>query len=52
LQDVADGVKRVVIAIGPRENNDSKFHAVVAPCWIAGTPILAQTVENSGRGSD
>src|SRR5207245_8579307 len=43
LQDVADGVKSVVVAIGPGENDDSKFHAVVAPCCIAGTPILAHT---------
>jgi hypothetical protein len=31
LQDVADGVKRVVVAIGPGKNDDSKFHAVQPP---------------------
>jgi hypothetical protein len=48
LEDVADGVKRVVVAIGPGENDDSKFHVVAAPCSVAGTPILAHTRE-SGR---
>src|SRR6266700_1162486 len=43
MKDVADGVKSVVVAIGPGENDDSKFHAVTAPCRIAGTPILAHT---------
>src|SRR4029077_705418 len=42
VKDVANGVKRVVVAIGPGENDDSKFHAVPAPCGIAGTLILAQ----------
>ena len=42
-QGVPDGVKSVVIAIGPGKNNDSKFHAVAAPCSLAGTTILAQT---------
>jgi hypothetical protein len=42
-QNVADGVKRVMIAIGPGKNNDSKFHAVAAPNSIAGTSILAHT---------
>jgi hypothetical protein len=42
LEDIADGVKRVVVAIGPGENDDSKFHVVAAPCSVAGTPILAQ----------
>jgi hypothetical protein len=28
---VADGVKRVVIAVGPGKDNDPKFHRVVAP---------------------
>ena len=37
-----DRVKRVVVAIGPGKNDDSKFHAVAAPCCFAGTPILAQ----------
>src|SRR5712692_3913522 len=41
LQDVSDGVKRVVVAIGPGENDDSKFHVVPAPCGIAGASILA-----------
>src|SRR6267378_1605491 len=44
-QNVADGVKRVMVAIGPGENDDSKFHAVAAPCSIAGTSILAHTRE-------
>src|SRR5882762_5581598 len=44
-QNVADGVKRVMIAIGPGKNYDSKFHAVAAPCSIAGTSILAHTHE-------
>src|SRR5437016_3250949 len=43
LENVADGVKRVVVAIGPGKNDDSKFHAVAAPCSIAGTSILAHT---------
>jgi hypothetical protein len=43
LQYVADGIKRVVVAIGPGKNDDSKFHAVAAPCSIAGTYILAHT---------
>src|SRR5258708_2775048 len=45
LEDVADGVKRVVVAIGPGENDDSKFHAVAAPCSFTGTPILAYMPE-------
>jgi len=31
LQNIADGVKRVMIAIGSGKNDDSKFHAVAAP---------------------
>jgi len=31
LQDVSEGVKRVVVAIGPGKNDDSKFHEVAAP---------------------
>src|SRR5260370_26956713 len=42
LEDVSDGVKRVVLAIGPGKNNDSKFHLAAAPCRIAGICILAQ----------
>jgi hypothetical protein len=42
LQDVSEGVKRVVVAIGPGKNDDSKFHEVAAPWNIWGTPILAQ----------
>jgi hypothetical protein len=42
LQDISNGVKRVVVAIGPGENYDSKFHAVVAPGKNVGTVILAQ----------
>jgi hypothetical protein len=45
VQNVADGVKRVVVAIGPGENDDSKFHVAPAPCGIAGTPILAHALE-------
>ena len=41
MKDVADGVKRVVVAIGPGKNDDSKFHALAAPCGVAGTLILA-----------
>src|SRR5258707_325999 len=41
VKDVADGVKRVVVAIGPGENDNSKFHVVPAPCAIAGASILA-----------
>jgi hypothetical protein len=41
MEDVADGVKRIVVAIGPGENDDSKFHVVPAPCRIAGALILA-----------
>src|SRR5882762_4809011 len=41
VQNVADGVKRVVVAIGPGENDNSKFHVVPAPCAIAGASILA-----------
>src|SRR2546421_543111 len=44
-ENVADGVKRVVVAIGPGKNDDSKFHAVAAPCNLAGTASLAHTRE-------
>src|SRR5438132_7453204 len=58
LQDITNGVKRVVVAIGPGENDDSKFHEVPAPCGIAETPILAQerashsTAPNSQPGRE
>ena len=42
LEDVSDGVKGVVVAVGRGKNNDSEFHAAAAPCCLAGTPILAQ----------
>src|SRR6266849_6203467 len=45
FQDVADSVKRVVVTIGPGENDDSKFHVAPAPCGIAGTSILAHAHE-------
>src|SRR5258708_11600502 len=42
-----------MVAIGPGENDDSKFHAVAAPCSIAGTAILAHTREfGLERGQD
>jgi hypothetical protein len=31
VQNVPDGVKRVVVAIGPGENDDSEFHCALAP---------------------
>src|SRR5260370_4990191 len=40
FEDVADGVKRVVIAVGARKDNYSKFHAVIAPWGIWGKVIL------------
>src|SRR5467141_445101 len=40
LQDVADGVKCVVIAVVARKDNYSKFHAVIAPWGIWRKPIL------------
>src|SRR6266403_991222 len=43
--DFITGEKRAMVAIGPGENDDSKFHAVAAPCSIAGTSILAHTRE-------
>jgi len=41
-QNVADGVKRVMVAIGPGKNDDSKFHAVAAPVALR-NPILAHS---------
>jgi len=41
LEDVSDGVIRVVIAIGPRKNDNSKFHCGGSPLLLAGTLILA-----------
>jgi hypothetical protein len=41
FQDAAYGVERVVIAVGARKNNYSKFHALVAPSGILGKLILA-----------
>jgi hypothetical protein len=31
VQNVPDGVKRVVVAIGPGKNDDSEFHCALAP---------------------
>ena len=31
FQDVPEGVKRVVVTIGPGKDDDSKFHVLVAP---------------------
>jgi hypothetical protein len=42
FQDVTDGVKRVVIAVGARKDHYSKFHAVFAPWGILGKFILPQ----------
>src|SRR5260370_585200 len=51
FEDVSDGVKGVVVAVGPGKNNDSKFHAAAAPWCLAGTPILAHSnlSQNCGR---
>src|SRR5713226_1003515 len=35
FQDVPEGIKRVVVAIGPGEDDDSKFHVVVTPWGIS-----------------
>ncbi len=45
LQDVADGVERVVVAIGPGKNDDSKFHAAVAPCGVCGNFYFSTAAE-------
>src|SRR5262249_40004451 len=42
LEDVADGVESVVIAIRAGKNDDSEFHRVVTPWGIRGTSILAR----------
>jgi hypothetical protein len=36
VEDVADGVERVVIAVGPGKDEDSKFHAAMTPSGIWG----------------
>jgi hypothetical protein len=36
FQDIADGVKRIVIAVGARKDHHSKFHALIAPWRIFG----------------
>jgi len=41
VQDVADGVKRVVIAIRAGKNDDSEFHRVGSPRSIQGNSILS-----------
>jgi hypothetical protein len=43
IQDFADCVKRIVVAIGPWKDNDSKFHGVVTPDGIWGRFILAHS---------
>jgi len=40
VQDVADGVKRVVVAIRAGKNYDSEFHRVGSPWSIRGNFIL------------
>jgi hypothetical protein len=52
LQDVADGVKRVVIAVGARKNHYSKFHALIAPWGILGKSILPQWRQEFSEGND
>jgi hypothetical protein len=42
MEHIADGVERVVIAIGSGKDDDSKFHALAAPGDVAGTVILTQ----------
>src|SRR6266436_2203095 len=48
LEDVADGVKRVVIAVGARKNNYSKFHAVIAPWASEENPFYHIQPSSSG----
>src|SRR5712692_3179679 len=43
FEDVADGVVRVLVAIGPGKNDDSKFRAGAAPWRNLGSVILAHT---------
>src|SRR5262249_42161670 len=31
FKDISDGVERVVVAIGPGKDDDSKFHAAITP---------------------
>jgi len=56
VQDISYGVKRVVVAIGPRKDDDSEFHRVLAPYGIRGTPILAQPddfkLKTKGKNED
>ena len=44
VENTAYGVERVVVAIGSRKDDDSKFHALAAPGGGAGTFILTQRV--------
>src|SRR6266478_2714851 len=48
LEDVADGVKRVVIAVGARKDNYSKFHAVIAPWASEENPFYHIQPSSSG----
>jgi hypothetical protein len=45
VQDISDGVKRVVITIRSGKDYDSEFHCVLAPCGIRGSFILAQSCD-------
>src|ERR1700686_3913370 len=49
VDDIAYGVKRVVVAIGSRKDDDSKFHALAAPRGVAGSFILTQRVIQQPR---
>src|SRR5882724_9442909 len=49
FQNVADGVKSVVIAIRSGKNDDSEFHRVVTPWSIRGILILAHQPVFPGR---
>jgi hypothetical protein len=35
MENIAYGVERVVVAIGSRKDDDSKFHALSAPGGVA-----------------
>jgi hypothetical protein len=47
MENIAYGVKRVVVAIGSRKDYNSKFHALAAPGGVAGSSILTQRVHHS-----
>jgi hypothetical protein len=46
MENIAYGVGRVVVAIGSRKDDDSKFHALAAPGGVAGSFILTQRVHS------